>query len=341
MKVLDKVLSPLALTAIACLSASAENPLITLDLTQANPPLEFNTETGAWTGTYDDDEESIESQCFSFHHNSISDWLTWWGFTASNSADNSFRQNFITYQFSNMAQGGIQLNEDGTVKTDDFGAPVTSAEMPYLVAFYSPYMAARPVQVTFNTDKAYEPVGVYLNLNSYTYYSIQNGDGFARAFTNDDSYRVTIHGVTPEGTENSVEVELGAYDNGNLTINRGWRYVDLTGLGTVTELYFTIFTTDSGAYGANTPQYFCLDKLMVRENGPVVGIPQVQHQERMPIRYDRMSGNVLIPDNQFAGVYDMSGNLLITSEQEVFNISNLPYGMYVIRSANHSLKIIR
>ncbi|MDE7458458.1 MAG: DUF4465 domain-containing protein, partial [Muribaculaceae bacterium] len=246
------------LSALCVLGLSAQDGVIMLDLSKSTTKLEFNDTTGAWTDTYNDDEESIESQCFSFVHSSMGEWATWWGFTASNSANNSFRDNFITYQFSNMAKGGIALNEDGTIKTDDFGAPVVSSEMPYLVGFYSPWMAARPVDMTFNTDKAYEAVGVYVNLNSYTYYAVQDGDSFARAFNNGDNFTLTIHGVCPDGTENEVNVELASYDNGNLTINRGWRYVDLTELGEINELYFTLKSTDTGAYGDNTPLYFCL-----------------------------------------------------------------------------------
>lgn len=85
--------------------AENTNPVITLDLSKSTTPLEFNAENGAWTGTYDDDETAIESQCFSFVHNSMSDYQMWWGFTASNSTDNKRQENTITYQFSNMAKG--------------------------------------------------------------------------------------------------------------------------------------------------------------------------------------------------------------------------------------------
>ena len=112
---------------------AADSNVITLDLAKATTALTFNAETGAWTGTYDDEETAIESQCFSFVKGSMSEYNTWWGFTASNSSDNTRKDDTLTFQFSNMAKGGIVLNEDGTVKTDDFGAPVVSAEVPYLV----------------------------------------------------------------------------------------------------------------------------------------------------------------------------------------------------------------
>ena len=319
--------------------AYAQEKVTVLDLTNAGSVLEFDAETGAWTDTYNDDSESIESQCFSFVHSSMSDWQTWWGFTVSNSADNSKRDNFITYQFSNMAKGGIVLNEDGTVKLDEAGAPVVSAEVPYLVGYYSPYMAARPVDMTFNDGKSYEAVGVYVNLTSWAYYGVQDGSGVARAFTNGDRFTLTVHGVAPNESEKEIEVELAAFDNGNLTVNRGWRYVDLSPLGQINELYFTMKSTDSGAYGDNTPAYFCLDKLMVRQK-ETSGLNDFAG-EQTTLCYDRASSAVTVSGAEFAVVYDATGRKVMATDSSEFSISNLPAGVYVIRAGSSSLKIAK
>lgn len=332
-----------AIIAIAALMGTAAvwaaDEIVTLDLTKASTELTFDGVTGAWTGTYDDETVSIDSQCFFFVHSSMADWNTWWGFTASNSADNTRKDDTLKYQFSNMAKGGIVLNDDGTVKTDGFGAPVTSADVPYLVAFYSPYMAARPCDMVFIDGGTYEPVGVYVNLNSYPYYSIEYGDGFARAFTNGDRFTLTIHGVAPDETEKSVEVELAAYTNGNLTVNRGWKYVDLSALGAVNEIYFTLDSTDSGAYGMNTPGYFCLDKLMVKA-GEQSAINSVT-AKKSAIAYDRATRVVTLAESDFAIVYDAVGNKVMTADSPTFSVAPLPAGIYLVRSGNSCVKIVR
>lgn len=328
----------LALTSVFC--ASADGKIITLDLSKATTALEFDKTTGAWSGTYDDDQESVESQCFSFVHSSMSEWQTWWGFTVSNSADNSPRDNYITYQFSNMAKGGIALNEDGSVKLDENGAPVVSAEIPYMVGYYSSYMAARPVDMTFNTGKSYEAVGVYVNLNSYTYYTVEGGDAYARSFTNGDRLTLTIHGVAADESEKEVVVTTASYDNGDLTINRGWRYVDLSSLGVVNELYFTIKSTDTGAYGDNTPAYFCLDKLMVRETASS-GISDLSADGGKILGYDRESKIVTVSGADFAVVYDATGRKMMATDSAEFSIESLPSGVYVVRAGSASLKIAK
>lgn len=327
-----------ALAAAACAYAADQSPII-LDLSKSTTELTFNAENGSWTGTYDDAAESIESQCFSFIHSSIAEWKTWWGFTASNSADNRQPENTLEHQWSNMAEGGIMLNEDGNIKLDDFGAPVCSAEMPYLVAFYSPYMSERPIDVVFNDSKSYNPQSVYVNLNSYTFYTILLGDAYARAFTNNDAFTLTIHGVAPDETEKTVEVSLAGCSNGNLTTAKGWKYVDLTPLGTVNELYFTLTTTDTGEYGANTPQYFCLDKLAVT---PAEGSAAAcLSADKATIRYDRASKTISLDGADFAVVYDALGAKVMQTDANSFSVSTLPAGVYVVKTANSSIKIVR
>lgn len=317
-------------------AASAQN--ITLDLTKASSELTFSETTGAWDGTFDDDEISVESQCFSFLKSSMGSYKTWWGFTASNSADNTFKTDFITYQYSNMAKGGIVLNEDGTVRTDKFGAPVVDASVPYLVAYYNAYMSRRPVDMIFSDGEAHEPVGVYVNLNSYAYYSITEGDAIARAFTNGDVFTLTIHGVAEDESEKTIDVVLASYTNGDLTINRGWRYVDLSSLGAVNEIYFTMKSTDSGTWGDNTPGYFCLDKLIVKA-AKTTGVENIA--AKTAIAYDRASKSVRLTGSDFAVVYNTQGQKVMTAEGAEFSLESLEPGVYIVRSGNRSLKVAR
>lgn len=326
------------MAAAPCAFAAEQTPII-LDLSKSTTELTFNAENGSWTGTYDDDAEAIESQCFSFLHSSIADWKTWWGFTASNSADNKQPQNTLDHQWSNMAEGGILLNEDGTVRLDDFGAPAVSPEMPYLVAFYSPYMSARPVDMVFNDSRLYDPQGVYVNLNSYAFYTILLGDSYARAFTNNDEFTLTIHGVATDESEKTVNVSLASYSNGELTSASGWKYVDLTPLGTVCELYFTLSTTDTGDYGANTPLYFCLDKLSVVPAESTAAA--LMAADRTSISYDSASKTVSISGADFAAVYDALGAKVLQSDDNAFSIASLPTGVYVVRAGNSAIKIAR
>lgn len=321
------------------LCASANNSIITLDLTKAETPLEFNAETGAWNGTFDDDAITIDSQLFCILHNSMSDYATWWGFTASNSSDNSPQTNYIEHQFSAMAKGGIVLNEDGTVKTDQYGAPAVSAEVPYLVAYANSFFAQHPAEIIMSDGMDHEAVGVYLSLNSYTYYTVTDGDNFARAFTNGDSYTITIHGINSKDEESTIDVKLASFENGDLTATRGWKYVDLSGLGSVNTIWFSAKSTDSGAYGDNTPTYFCLDKLMVK--AVTSGVDNISHKSKTTISYNRESCSITLDNADFAMVYDAAGNCVMSAHEREFSISSLSHGVYVVKAGDSTKKIIR
>lgn len=328
------ILASLLFGGIASLSAATH----TLDLTKSTTPLSFDENTGAWTENFNDAATVIDSQIFSFVHGAIADMGCWWGFTASNSADNSLRADTYTYQFSNMAAGGIEIGDDGMVKLNENGSPVVSAAAPYLVAYYGSYFAKRPVDLTFKDGKSYCPVGVYVNQTSYPYYVIEQGDGFCRAFADGDKYTLTIHGVAADNTEKSIEVNLATFENGDLTITRGWKYVDLTSLGAVNEIYFTMSTTDVGDWGDNTPEYFAMAALTVKDDdSSVATVPAA-----IPgFRYCREESKVYFDAEQFATLCDAAGGLLLTSDSGVMDLASLPAGIYVVRSGNASLKIAR
>lgn len=335
---MKKQLILIASAIIGCSAANADGDMVILDLTKATTPLEFNATNGSWTKTYDDNATTIDSQCFSFIHGALGEYQTWWGFTASNSADNTRPENTMLQQWSNMAAGGIVLDDNGEVKKDTYGAPVVSASVPYMVAYYSPYMSRRSIDLVFAEGKSYDLQGVYLNNNSYPYYCMEYGDAFARAFTNGDDFTLTIHGVSADGSEKTMDVSLGSYTNGDLTINRGWRYVDLTPLGTVNELYFTMASTDSGDWGMNTPGYFCLDKLMVKPAstqslGSMTADPNA-------ITYSKPTSTVTVASGAFATICNISGQIMMSGEGTL-DISSLPAGVYIVRSGNNSLKIAR
>lgn len=326
-----------AATILASGNALAET--VVLDLTKSTTELKFDKETGGWTRTFDDEATSIDSQCFSFVHNSMGAFNTWWGFTASNSTDNTRPSDTMKYQYSNMAKGGIVLNDDGTVKTDANGMPVVSADVPYMVAYANTGFAKHPADMAFVDGKTYEPVGVYVNLASYPYYCVEEGDGFARAFHNGDKFILTVHGIAPDESEKTIDVEMASYTNGNLTINRGWKYVDLSPLGPVNQIYFGMKSTDVGEWGDNTPSYFCLDKLTVKtvDNSGIGNVSSASST----ISYDRFTHQVNIGEADFAIVYDTLGQRVMTSDRSSFSISSLSPGVYIVKTGNSSLKIVK
>ncbi|HEX5067829.1 MAG TPA: DUF4465 domain-containing protein [Myxococcota bacterium] len=111
---------------------------------------------------------------------------------------------------------------------------------------------------------------VSLTNATYAALSMRDGDGFAKKFggasgNDPDFLRLTISGLDAFGVEiGSLEFYLADFrfaDNGQDYIVDSWVSVDLSGLGPVRGLDFTMDSSDSAFGFLNTPAYFALDDL--------------------------------------------------------------------------------
>ena len=129
---------------------------------------------------------------------------------------------------------------------------------------------------TFTTNKVLInlPVGTLvegLNLtnNAYAYWSMHDGDGFAKKFGgatgNDPDYlKLTITGYSDGSSTGAVDFYLADYRSAIKTLVDKWEWIDLRPLGSnVDQLQFTLASSDIGAFGINTPTYFAMDNLTV------------------------------------------------------------------------------
>lgn len=231
--------------------------VITLDLNNpANPEtIEFG-DNGAWTGTYNDQDYTfIEFTPFAFSHLiSGSSWggTYWDGFTVcKNTAD-------AAATWVNNAAGGGMTIADGEAQTD--------AEAPYLVCYWASFMDGT-AQVMFNDGKLYDVQGMYVTNNATTYNECVNGGGVARALNQDGDYlKLIATGYDANGeVTGTAEFVLASCENGVQNVVDQWTWWDLSSLGTVESIDFTMESTDVGTYGINTSTYFCMDKLQVIE----------------------------------------------------------------------------
>ena len=108
---------------------------------------------------------------------------------------------------------------------------------------------------TITADYTFKPTSCYITNNAYVLNSIMNGDAYARRFNYDDVFKLIITGYRDNFKTSSVEVELAS--KGSIIFQ--WVPVDLSLLGEVDSVVFSLESTDTGDYGMNTPAYFCLD----------------------------------------------------------------------------------
>lgn len=180
----------------------------------------------------------------SFQHNYDELFGSWDGFVYSNQLDKvtpGYENQFSAYA-NTVSNYGLAYYStyNGTVPTLSFDAPVTLTSASFT-----------------NT--------------TYATLSMLQGDAFAKKFGgtsgNDaDWFKLVITGHDATGTTvGSVDFYLADYrfaDNSQDYIVQDWTSVNLSSLGQVSSLTFSMESSDVGLYGINTPTYFAADNIV-------------------------------------------------------------------------------
>ena len=77
-------------------------------------------------------------------------------------------------------------------------------------------------------------------------------------FGADDWLKLTVIGKL-NGQEVNAKVDFILAEGASIVTE--WTYVDLSKLGTIDELTFSMSGTKTNTYGLTTPTYFCIDNL--------------------------------------------------------------------------------
>lgn len=185
--------------------------------------------------------------------------------------------------------------------------------------------------------------GVYITNSTYAYFSMLDGDTFAKKFggitgNDPDFFLLTIRGYQDsELSDANVEFYLADYtfaDNSQDYIVDEWTYVDISTLGEADSLSFTLISSDVGQFGMNTPSYFCIDDFITNDPLSIKNGQESLFQVYPNPTTDRIriSGES-IPE--LISVFDVNGRLVL---QEVnvneINLKNLETGTYVLRVRN-------
>jgi hypothetical protein len=209
-----------------------------------------------WNGS--DESGGFTSNNVFFNNNYDTTWGSWDGFSYSNRTDTEISG--LDSQFNAITGGGVN------------GSSI------YAVGYYSTFTIAPPT-VTFPTEQ--EVTGAYFTNTNYAYYSMLNGDDFAKKFEESDWFKLTITGKDEdENVTGSVDVFLA---EGTDIVNH-WLWLDLSMLGNVKYLEITLSSSDitviNDSVMMNTPAYFCMDNL--NANPPSTGKDNYQYPYIFP-----------------------------------------------------------
>lgn len=160
---------------------------------------------------------------------------SWGGFAYSNITDTAAKG--FTAQYNAITGSGAKGSDN------------------YVIGYYNSF---EPGQSEITFAEAQVISGAYFTNTNYAYYSMMNGDQFAKKFEAGDWFKLTITGKDEAGTETGT-VEFLLADGTEIV--DVWTWVDLSSLGKVKSIFFSLSSSDAGDFGMNTPSYFALDSI--------------------------------------------------------------------------------
>lgn len=265
MKITGKFGVALMLCAAATLTSCHDDDdflNITVRLNQTEIPYGNDN---VWLGVAEN--QPFQSQYMVFSHaGEVGAWgLVWSGFTPARigTATTPEGTSWLDNQFMVMTSGGMSGN--GT---------------PYIVSYWNTMendttpLESRSCHIYYSshpdgTHYEFSPMSVYVTNTCYAYYTIKEGNAFAAPFTAADHLTLVAHGVHSDGTESTAEFRLaGADTTGELSVVDSWEQFSLSSLGVVTDIYFTMESSQSNRWGMTAPSYFALDCLSFRAKLP-------------------------------------------------------------------------
>ena len=191
-----------------------------------------------------------------FNNSYNSEYDSWAGFAYSNMTDLDTHD--WTNQYSAMSAG----EANGSI----FG-------VSYVDAF-----ASEPPTISVDTDQTGGAVtieGAWITNTVYTYFTMFEGNDYAKKFGGEDEQDadwllLTVTGMDASGeATGSLEFYLADFrsdnDEEDYIIN-DWTWVDFSSLGPVESVNFAITSSDVGEYGINTPTYFAIDQITAQGN---------------------------------------------------------------------------
>ena len=223
--------------------------------------------------------------------------------------------NFQSYYGGNLGMGdyyaAITVTNETANTSTGYTEPYRSAKGGayegdnFAVAYVDTW---NPDTVTFDAQVV---KGLFVNNTAYDVNEMVHG-GFTRKFGKDDWFKLTIHGMK-DGAAVDAVVDFYLANDGKY-VNE-WTYVDLTALGEVDAITFSLSSTDNDPiYGMNTPAYFCFDNFgMAKPAGYVA-------PEMAAFPADETAIDQTTNDQRQTTKLIRNGQVLIIREGKIFNI---------------------
>ena len=182
----------------------------------------------------------------------------------------------------------------------------------------------------------------FISNNTYTANSMRDGDQFAKKFTNADKdyLKLHFHGYLNGTLIDSSMVYLADFTHTdstldyivNVTPGFDWQLIGIP-TNNVDSVVFKLESSDVGAFGMNTPDFYCMDNV-----GSYPLSTNEISENKFSIYPNPASNHINLKNidnisNYTVSIFDLFGKKIIYNliNPEYINISNLPKGQYLLR----------
>lgn len=215
----------------------------------------------------------------------------------------------------------------------------------------SAYAVAYPAPVSTILFKDTIVSGLYVTNSAYAYWSMKNGDTYSKKFggetgNDQDWLLLTIEGFNSNnqstGKKEFYLADFTSDDPSKDYILDTWEWVDLTTLGKISKLEFSMRSTDNGAWGMNTPAYFCIDNLNHKVVSSVHPTQQLQASVYPNPFINQFTING-IKEKAKVTLLDISGRVIreygfVGKNQIIDGLDELKSGVYIVNVADGGSK---
>ena len=115
--------------------------------------------------------------------------------------------------------------------------------------------------IYFKDDKARIIDHLWVNLSTYEYYCLYEGNGLTAPLGEGDYVIIEAIGHKEDGTTARIRIRVADLQNG---VINDWTKWDLSSLGKVKKVHFNIIGTNDNGYGFSQPAYFAYDDVAVQ-----------------------------------------------------------------------------
>lgn len=241
MKKINVLVVSMAVAIFSLSSCDKEEKVTKSDAVSFEEIVELNAD-GFYNGSDGSGGFTSLNAIFKTYYNN--EWKSWSGFAVSNHTDN------LTPGYENQYSS---VTGSGAGPSEKYGVLYSNSAdtIEFII----------PAKIT----------NISISNSTYTYYTIKNGNEFAKKFGGDsgndpDYFDLHISVVNNKGIRQTFDpIPLADYtfENNELDyISKEWEYYDLSNAGYVKYLIFSFASSDTSVWGINTPKYVCIDNLV-------------------------------------------------------------------------------